>query len=57
MDRRDAGHQADDQPGDHQQGRSRDTKPAGESRDHRTQHDQEQDGLYRTHIADLALPA
>ena len=57
MDRRDAGHQADDQPGDHQQGRSRDTEPAGESRDHRTQHDQEQNGLYRTHIADLPLPA
>jgi hypothetical protein len=57
MDRRDAGHQADDQPGDHQQGRSRDTKPAGEGRDYRAQHDQEQDGLYRTHIADLPLPA
>jgi hypothetical protein len=53
MDRRDARHQADDQPRDHQQGRSRDTKPPGESRDNRPQHHQEQDGLDFAQAADL----
>ena len=54
MDRREPRQQPDDQPGDHQQGRGRDTKPASESRDHRAQHDQEQDGLYTMHATDLA---
>ena len=40
MDRREPGQQADGQPGDHQQGRGRDTKPVGERRDYRAQHDQ-----------------
>ena len=30
-------------------------QPAGEGRDHRAQHDQEQDGLYTAHAADPAL--
>src|ERR1700678_1718220 len=54
MDRREPRQQADDQPGDHQQGRGRDAKPASERRDHRAQHDQEQDGLYTVHATDLA---
>jgi len=41
--------------GDDQQGRRRNAQPAGEGRDHRAQYDQEQDGLYTAHTADLAL--
>jgi len=51
MDRREPGQQGHGQPGDHQQGRGRDTKPASKGRDHRAQHDQEQDGLYPVHAA------
>jgi hypothetical protein len=54
MDRREPRQQGHDQPGDHQQGRGRDPEPASESRHHRAQHDQEQDGLYTVHAADLA---
>jgi hypothetical protein len=54
MDRREPRQQPDDQPGDHQQGRGRDSEPAGESRDHRAQRHQEQDCLDTMHAADLA---
>jgi len=53
MDRREPGQQGNGQPGDHQQGRGRDTKPPGERGGHRAQHDQEQDGLDPAYAADL----
>jgi hypothetical protein len=53
MDRREPRQQGHDQPGDHQQGRGRDAEPASEGRNHRTQHDQEEDRLYTVHAADL----
>ena len=54
-DRRDPRQQADHQPGDHQQRRGRDAEAAGEGRDDRAQHDQEQDDLDIAHAADPRL--